>query len=67
MFENHIITSDEGVPYKNSKEAKNINVELVTSYGIILKGLSLLEELGLSPTDILLLFYGDVTNIEIMI
>lgn len=61
-FENHIITSDEGV-YKTLK-AKNINVELVTSYGIILNGYKngfIGGTCGFVSDDILL-FYGDVTK-----
>ena len=61
-FENHIITSDEGV-YKTLK-AKNIDVELVTNEGIILKGYKngfIGGTCGFVSDDILL-FYGDVTK-----
>ncbi len=61
-FENHIITSDEGV-YKTLK-AENIDVELVTNEGIILKGYKngfIGGTCGFVSDDILL-FYGDVTK-----
>ena len=63
-FENHIITSDEGV-YKTLK-AKNIDVELVTNEGIILKGYKngfIGGTCGFVSDDILL-FYGDVTKYQ---
>ena len=61
-FENHIITSDDGV-YKTLK-AENIDVELVTNEGIILKGYKngfIGGTCGFVSDDILL-FYGDVTK-----
>ncbi|MBF1295677.1 MAG: hypothetical protein HXM96_06255 [Parvimonas sp.] len=61
-FKNHIITSDEGV-YKTLK-AENIDVELVTNEGIILKGYKngfIGGTCGFVSDDILL-FYGDVTK-----
>lgn len=61
-FENHIITSDEGV-YKTLK-AENIDVELVTNEGIILNGYKngfIGGTCGFVSDDILL-FYGDVTK-----
>lgn len=61
-FENHIITSDEGV-YKTLR-LENINVELVTTDGIILNGYKngfIGGTCGFVSDDILL-FYGDVTK-----
>lgn len=61
-FENHIITSDEGI-YKTLK-AQNINVELVTTEGIFLNGYKkgfIGGTCGFIFDDILL-FYGDVTK-----
>lgn len=61
-FENHIITSDEGV-YKTLK-AEAINVELVTTDGIILNGYKngFIGGTCGFVTDNILLFYGDVTK-----
>lgn len=61
-FENHIITSDEGV-YKTLK-AQNMNVELVTTDGIILKGYKngFIGGTCGFVSDNILLFYGDVTK-----
>lgn len=61
-FENHIITSDKGV-YKTLR-LENINVELVTTEGIILNGYKngfIGGTCGFVSDDILL-FYGDVTK-----
>ena len=61
-FENHIITSDKGV-YKTLK-LENINVELVTTDGIVLNGYKngfIGGTCGFVSDDILL-FYGDVTK-----
>ena len=61
-FENHIITSDEGV-YKTTK-SENINVELVTTDKIFLNGYKngfIGGTCGFVSDDILL-FYGDVTK-----
>ena len=61
-FENRIITSDEGV-YKTLR-LENINVELVTTEGIILNGYKngfIGGTCGFVSDDILL-FYGDVTK-----
>lgn len=61
-FENHIITSDKGA-YKTLR-LENINVELVTTEGIILNGYKngfIGGTCGFVSDDILL-FYGDVTK-----
>ena len=63
-FKNHIITSDEGI-FKSLK-FKNINVELVTTSGIILNGYKngfIGGTCGFVFDDILL-FYGDVTKYQ---
>lgn len=63
-FKNHIITSDEGV-FKSLK-SKNINVELVTTDGIILNGYKngfIGGTCGFLSDDTLL-FYGDVTKYQ---
>lgn len=61
-FENRIITSDEGV-YKTLR-LENINVELVTTEGIILNGYKNGFIGGTCDfvSDDILLFYGDVTK-----
>ena len=63
-FKNHIITSDEGV-FKSLK-SKNINVELVTTDGIILNGYKNGFNGGTCGfvSDDTLLFYGDVTKYQ---